>query len=91
MIREDKQQILNKICEALQLTKQLSPGVCNGLKELRYIRRPETGEPNVRYFETARPIFEDGAGSNGWYDVNISGDSGIAIFLDVVKQFVAKI
>ena len=91
MISENKQYILNKICEALQATRQFHPGTgVNGLKELRYIKRGDSYESNVRYEETARPIFEDGTGSDGWYDIDISCDSGTAIFTDVARQFVAR-
>ena len=88
---ENKQLICNKICEALQQTRQLRINVgCNGLKELRYIRKGEMDEPNVRYEETVRPIFEDGTGENGYYDINVSCDSGTAMFIDIAKQFIAK-
>ena len=50
-----------------------------------------TKEEGGRYEETVRPIFEDGCGEAfGYYDVNVSMDSGIAIIMDVVNQFVRK-
>ena len=78
---EDKQEILTAICEALRKTSNAGTG--NALKEIRYIRK-ENGE------EIARPIFEDGAGESGYYDIYVTGDSGTAMFIDVAKQFVKK-
>lgn len=81
LIMEDKQEILTAICEALRKTSNAGTG--NALKEIRYIRK-ENGE------EIARPIFEDGAGESGYYDIYVTGDSGTAMFIDVAKQFVKK-
>ena len=90
-MRENKQLICNKILEALQHTRQFRIGIGeNGLKELRYIKKGETNEPNIRYDETVRPIFEDGTSEDGYYDINVSCDSGTALFIDIAKQFVAK-
>lgn len=91
-MREDKQLICNKICEALQCT--FAAGSMfgnNGLKELRYIRKKETNDESVRYDETVRPIFEDGTGEDGYYDINVSCDSGIALFMDIDKQFIRSV
>lgn len=88
---ESKGLICAMICEALQHTRQFRIGIGeNGLKELRYIRKKETNEPNVKYPETVRPIFEDGTGEDGYYDINVSCDSGTALFIDIATQFVAK-
>lgn len=88
---EIKSLICAMICEALQHTRQFRVGIGeNGLKELRYIRKGETNEPNVKYPETVRPIFEDGTGEDGYYDINVSCDSGTALFIDIATQFVAK-
>lgn len=84
MFKEDKQNTLNAICEALRTTAAAGSPQNNPLVELRYIQK-ENGD------EVARPIFADGGGENGWYDVNISGDSCIAIFIDVCRQFVTKV
>lgn len=84
MERENKQEILNAICEALRLTSNAGRG--NALKEIRYI------EDKGR--EYAVPIFENGTGEpdeycpHGYYAVNITGDSGTAIFKDITKQFI---
>lgn len=76
---ENKQEILTAICEALKKTRAAGTG--NAIKEIRYIQK-ENGD------EIARPIFENGAGENGYYDVNISGNSGIAIFTDITERFI---
>ena len=81
---ENKQEILNAICEALKLTRNAGSG--NALKEIRYM------EDGGR--EYAVPIFENGTGEpdeccpHGYYAVNITGDSGTAIFKDITKQFI---
>ena len=41
--------------------------------------------------EIVRPIFEDGTGQNGDYDVVVTCDSGIAIIMDIVDKFVRKV
>ena len=84
-MREDKQAICDAICAALRLTSAAGHPDGNPLVELRYM--PEGGT----YAETVRPIFADGTGENGWYDVNVSYDSGVAMFTDIVNQFVRKV
>ena len=78
---ENKQRICNKMCEAIRATA--AGGTGNPLVSLSYMRL-ENGE------EIVRPIFADGAGSNGCYDINVTCDSGIAIIMDITKQFVRK-
>ena len=83
-MKENKQEICNAFLECLKLTSAAGSPDNNPVVELRYIKLPN-GE------EIVRPIFKDGNGENGWYDVNVSGDSGIAIIMDLVKQFVRKV
>ena len=78
---ENKQEFLIKLCELLRMTNAASTG--NPLKEIRYVKS--------EYGEVARPIFENGSGADGYYDINITGDSCIAILMDVVKQFVKRV
>ena len=78
---ENKQEFLNKLCELLRMTNAAGTG--NPLKEIRYVKS--------EYGEVARPIFESGSGADGYYDINIAGDSCIAILSDVVKQFCKKV
>ena len=81
---ENKQAILDAICAALKLTR--NAGRDNALKEIRYMEDHGT--------EYAVPIFENGNGEpneycpHGYYGVNITGDSGTAIFKDITKQFI---
>ena len=86
-MREDKQAICNAFCETLRLTSAAGSPNNNPLIELRYMTREEGG----RFDETVRPIFEDHCGEAfGYYDVNVSCDSGIAMIMDIVNQFVKK-
>lgn len=86
-MREDKQKICDTFCETLRLTSAAGSPTNNPLIALKYMTREEGG----RYDETVRPIFEDGCGeSMGYYDVNVSCDSGIAIIINIVNQFVKK-
>ena len=70
---ENKQAICDALCVALVLTE--NGGTGNAIKELRYI--PEK--------EVVRPIFEDGTGESGWYDINVACDSGTAMIVDIAK------
>lgn len=78
--KEDKQEILNAICDMLRLTSAAGHPLGNRLDRIEYI---DNGDKEI-----ARPIFEDGNGKNGYYDVNITYDSGIAIVKDVMEHFV---
>jgi len=86
---EDKQDICDAICEALRHTGAAGSPGGNALKEIRYVRE-DNGD------EFAIPIFEDGTGEpsvyspHGYYGVNISGDSGIGMWIDITRQFVQK-
>lgn len=86
MIDENKQEVCDAICNALRTTRSAGDLSGNPLVELRYLP-----EGNGVYSEVVRPIFADGCGSDGYYDINVACDSGIAIFIDVVRQFVVKV
>lgn len=81
---EDKQAICEALCATLRMTS--NGGGRNALKELKYMP-----EGNGRYTEAVRPIFEDGTGENGWYDINVAMDSGTAMISDIVRQFVDRV
>ena len=83
LMYEDKQAICNKFCETLKLTRAAGSPTNNALKELRYMKL-DNG------MEIVRPVFEDGTGENGYYDVNVSCDSGVAIIMDITKQFIRE-
>lgn len=80
---ENKQTVCTAICIALRTTDAAGLPDNNPLKEIRYMKK-DNGD------EIARPIFEDGCGEDGYYDVNITGDSGIGIWLDITNQFIRK-
>lgn len=80
--KEDKQKICDAICIALKTTSNAG-GSGNPLEELKYIKANNG-------MEYVRPIFQDGTGIDGYYDVNVTCDSGTAMFIDIARQFVAK-
>ena len=82
---ENKQEFLNKICEALQMTRQFKPNAGhNGLVAIKYIHKANGGE-------FASPRFEDNPErSDGYYDVDISGDSCLGIWEDLTRRFISK-
>ena len=75
---DDKQAICNAMCEAIRLTR--NGGMDNALTELIYL--PEE--------DKVRPVFEDGTGSNGYYDIDVAWDSGTAMIVDIASQFIKK-
>lgn len=77
---ENIQKALDYYCEAIKQTRAGSAG--NPLKSLQYI---DTGTKQI-----VRPVFEDGTGSDGYYDCDVSADSGIAVLMDVTRQFVKR-
>ena len=81
---ENKQAICDALCEVLRMTTNAGKG--NALQELGYMP-----EGNGMYSEVVRPIFENGAGEDGWYDVNVSCDSGTAMISDIAKQFIDSV
>ena len=83
VFEEDKQEILDAICEALQYTSNAGCFENNALVKLEYHK--ENGR------ELVYPILADGTGKNGeWYTINITGDSGTAVFLDIAEQFIRQ-
>lgn len=84
MFIENKQTVADAICEALKTTSMFGDPEGNGLNRLVYLRNDGKGN------EVLRPIFADGTGENGYYDIVVNCDSGAAMFLDVASQFVRK-
>lgn len=80
-MKENKAEFCKSLCETLRLTSCAGSPLNNPLVELRYIELP-----NGR--EIVRPIFADGNGENGYYDVNVSGDSNMGILFDVFNKFI---
>ena len=81
---ENKQDVCNAFLKTLQLTRAAGTEGHNPLVELKYMVLPNGTE-------IVRPIFEDGNGKDGYYDVNVTCDSGIAIVMDLTKQFVRNV
>ena len=78
---ENKQKICNEMCAAIRATAAGGTGNC--LISLSYMKL-DNGE------EIVRPLFADGTGSNGHYDINVTCDSGIAMIMDITKQFIRR-
>lgn len=75
---ENKQAICDKMCEAINATDAIRKP-----KELRYMKL-ENGT------EIVRPIFDWRPEDDDRCDINVNGDSGIAIIMDIARQFVCK-
>lgn len=95
---EDKQEILDKMLEMLRCTSNLGDDRYNSLVELKFIPKGTKIEGSLSRFvhdgvateDIVRPIYEDGNGNNGYYDVVVSGDNGLGVICDVFKQYVVK-
>ena len=80
---EDKQAMLNKFLETIRMCSCAGNISNNDLVELNYFK-DEHGD------EWVRPIFRNGVGKNGWYDVKVTGDSNMGIIFDVTRQFLRE-
>lgn len=80
-MEEDMKKICEMMCAVLRETRAY-----RRLKELRWNEEKEY----------VTPVFENGAGEpdefcpKGWYAVNCRGDSGAAVIMDIVDNFVKK-
>ena len=79
-MREDYQLICNMLCETLKCTLNAGHPANNPLDRMVYLENEGL----------VRPIFKDGTGESGCYDVNVAGDSGTAMIEDIVRQFVSR-
>lgn len=77
---DDRQMICNAMRDAIRLTGNGGADEGNPLVDLVYM----PGEEKVR------PVFANGAGRNGYYDINVAGDSGTAMISDITNQFIRK-
>ena len=77
----DRQEFLDEIVKLLRMTSGAGHPENNPLKEIKIVTK-EYG------MEFARPIFEDGTGENGYYDVCIDGDNNMGVLYDVFNKFV---
>lgn len=81
-MRENKQKILDALCVCLRLTSNAGFEDGNPLVNLLLIQKGHD--------EFVRPVFADGTGNDGYYDVCVSMDSGTAMIVDVCNGFVRK-
>lgn len=79
MMREDKQLFLYEFTKLLQMTSSFG----DDLVDLKYF-------VDENQNEIVRPIFKNGAGSDGYYDINVNCDSCSAMIGDIYKQFICK-
>ena len=86
-MREDKQKICDLFCKTLKATRNAGSPINNPLVELRYIENPPD---KPQYSEIVRPIFADGTGENGYFDINVSMDSGTSMIIDITDQFIKQ-
>ena len=76
---EDKEEVAKAFCMLLQMTS--AAGKSNHVREMVY-EKTERGD------EIVYPILADG--TCDWYTAYVSGDSGIAMIMDITNQFVRK-
>lgn len=81
-MKENYQAICDAFCMTLRLTNNAGNPIGNPILELRYI--DDGGRQYVR------PIFADGEGEDGYYDVDVTMDSGTAMIQDITNQFIRK-
>lgn len=77
---ESKQEICDSLLLALLHTYNAGSLLNNPLIELKYIKEKDV----------VRPIFLDGAGQKGEFDVNVHMDSGTSMIIDIANQFIKK-
>ena len=77
---DDRQMICSAMRDAIRLTEHGGAAEGNPLVDLVYM--PDE--------EKVRPVFANGAGRNGYYDIHVAGDSGTAMITDITNQFIRK-
>ena len=75
---ENKQAVCDKMLEVINVTDAMRKP-----KELRYMKL-ENGT------EIVRPIFDWRPEDDDRYDVDVTCDSGIAMIMDITKQFIRR-
>lgn len=76
---EDKAEVAKAFGFLLQMTS--AGGKSNHIKEMVY-EKTDKGE------EYVYPILADG--TDDWYNIYVTGDSGVAMIMDITNQFVRK-
>ncbi len=78
--KENKQECLNYLCKAIMETRANGSEKNNHIQELKLIRKEGRDE------EYVRPIWSDNPERNdGYYDINVTGDSAWAMIKDVIN------
>lgn len=77
---EDKQEICDTLLLSLLHTYNAGCIHNNCLIELKYIKEKEV----------VRPIFLDGSGENGEFDINVNLSSGTSMIVDIANQFIKR-
>lgn len=82
---EDKARFAHKFAELLQESRRFKTGLgYNGLLDFKYFVK-ENGD------EIIRPIFEENPNrDDGYYDINVSGDSVLGMIDDIYKHFIHR-
>ena len=96
--KEDKKKTLDAMLTLLRTTGNLGDDNGNSLVELRFIPAGTKCEgemsnlvhDGIAMDDIVRPIFKDGNGESGYYDINVSCDNCMGIIVDTMKQFVFK-
>ena len=98
MFKEDKQKTLDAMLALLRTTSNLGDDRYNSLVELRFIpagtkcdgEMSRMVHDGVAMDDIVRPIFKDGNGESGYYDVNVGANNCMGIIQDVMTNFAFK-
>ncbi len=84
-VREERQKCLDFLCKAIMETSANGSEQHNHIQELRLLDREN--DPNLKYEEVVRPIWSDNPDrSDGYYDINVTGDSAWGMINDVISS-----
>lgn len=83
---EDKQKCLDYLCKAIMETRANGSERNNHIQELRFIDAKDSKE-DLRYEQVVRPIWSNNPERNdGYYDINVTGDSAWGMIIDVINN-----
>ncbi len=84
---EDKQKCLDYLCKAIMETRANGSEKNNHIQELKLLTRENYPKLDGRYDAVVRPIWSEHIDrDDGYYDINVSGDSAWAMMLDVIEN-----
>jgi len=95
---ENKQEVCDAILNLIRLTSNLGDDRYNSVIKMEFIPKGTKCEGDMSKFihngvateDFVRPIFKDGNGNSGYYDVVVSGDNAMGLIYDVMTKFVFK-